>query len=203
MMIARILIATLLFAVACLSLEAGEFHWNLRIYGAMVDSLDDSTTSPTGVASSIDVGGGLVIGGELRMSDRLGLELSSLFGGLDIETSVATGAGSTTESLNLEMVPLTLGLTVHLTRESRVDVFLAPTLGFVDYYRLTTNYTLTGMTTTEDSGLDMALGAAFGLDIPVGSRKWAVATGVRYMKTGSKDTDVDVVMATLGFSRRF
>ena len=203
MMIARIVLAAFLFAFSCLTVEAGEFRWTLRVYGAMVDSLDDSRTGTTGVASSVDVGGGLGVGGEFRLSDRLGLELSSLFGGIDIETSMSTGVGSTAEILEVDMVPLTLGLTVHLSQKSRADVFLAPTVGFVRYYRLQTDYTLAGWTATEESGFDAALGAALGLDIPVGSGKWAVSTGLRYMKTAGGETDVDVLMLTLGFGRRF
>jgi outer membrane protein W len=204
MIIARIVLAAFVLASTCLTVQAAESGgWTLRVYGAMVDSSADIQTSTTGVASSVDVGGGLGVGGEFRMSDRLGLELSALFAGLAIETSVSRGGGSVNQSLEFDMVPLTLGLAIHLNPEGRTDVFVAPTVSYVSYFRLETSIGLTGVATTVDDSSDMALGAAFGVDIPVGKGKWAVSTGLRYMKTDARNTDVDPLIVTLGFSRRF
>jgi outer membrane protein W len=203
MKIARIVLAALVLASTCHAVEAAEPGWTVRFYGAMVDSSAETQTSPGGVVSSVDVGGGIGVGGEYRMSDRLGLELSALFAGLSIESSVGAGGGAVAQSLSFDMVPLTFGLAIHLNPKGRTDFFIAPTVSYVSYFRLETNIGLSGVTTTVDDSSDMALGAAFGVDIPIGKGKWAVTTGLRYMKTDARVTDVDPLIVTLGFSRRF
>ena len=49
----------------------------------------------------------------------------------------------------------------------------------------------------------MALGAAFGVDVPIAGNKWKLCAGLRYMKTGTNQADIDPLIATLGFGYRF
>ena len=200
-MLARIIIAVaFLIASTGLGAQAGN-KWTLRVYGALVDSSSESSVGVGGVSSSVDVGGGLGVGGEYRMSNRLGLELSTLWAGLDIESDVSVGGVN--QNLQFGMVPLTLGLTIHLNPRGRPVIFIAPTLSYVSYYQIETNIGWTNVSATENISSDMAPGATLGLDIPIGKGKWAVSTGLRYMNTDADDTSVDPLIVTLGFGVRF
>jgi outer membrane protein W len=189
------------FASSCLAAQAAEPGWTLRVYGALLDSSAETETSIGSVSSSVSTGGGVGLGGEYRMSDRLGLELSTLWAGLDIESGVSIGGVN--QSLQFGMVPLTVGMPIHLRPAGRPVIFIAPTVSYVSYFRLETDISWTRVSTTADDSSDVALGAAFGLDIPVGKGKWAVSTGLRYMKTNAEETDVDPLIVTIGFGYRF
>ena len=202
MKIARIVLAiTFVLVSTVFTVQAAEPGWTLRVYGALVDSSAETETSIGSVSSSVSTGGGVGLGGEYRMSDRLGLELSPLWAGLDIESGVSIGGVS--QSLQFGMVPLTLGMPIHLSPAGRPVIFIAPTVSYVSYFRLERDISWTRVSTTVDDSTDVALGAAFGLDIPVGKGKWAVSTGLRYMKTNAEETSVDPLIVTIGFSYRF
>ena len=109
MVVKRVLVALILLATG-VTAEAKQNGWTLRLYGAMVDSSTDTTRSSTGVVTRVDVSGGLGVGGEYRLSDRLGLELSTLFADMDMETSVSGVGGTAVQSLEFGMVPLTVGM---------------------------------------------------------------------------------------------
>ncbi len=50
---------------------------------------------------------------------------------------------------------------------------------------------------------DVGIGAALGLDVPIGKGKWAFSTGLRYIKTQAEEVDIDPVIVTIGFAYRF
>jgi len=198
-----VLAAGLMLAAASTSILAKDSSWTLRFHGAIVESsASDRTSVGNGTFSSVDVGGGFGIGAEYRLSDRFGLELSTLFAGLEIGSSVSTRAKAF-QSFELSMMPLTFAVPFHFNTGGRVDLFVGPTFSIVRYLDIETYTSGAGVGTSVNVDSDAAFGAAFGVDVPFGNGKWAFSTGLRYMKTRAADTDVDPVIVTLGFAVRF
>ena len=190
-------------AVASPASLAQDSAWTLRFHGAIVDSSAESNTSlDGGFRSNVDIGGGFGIGAEVRLSERIGLELSTLFAGLDVGMQASAGQGSV-QNVSMSMVPLTFGLPIHFDTGKRVDFFVAPTLSVVNYTDVRTKAGWSGASSSVDVDSDVGLGAALGLDVPFGKRGWAFSTGLRYMKTRAQDTDVDPVIVMVGFAHRF
>ena len=196
------LAAGLLLATASQAVPAEDSSWTLRFHGAIIDSSAARTSVGSGLSSTVDVGGGLGIGAEYRISQRSGLEVSTLFAGLEISNSV-TGRAGLVQSFELSMMPLTFAYLFHFDPGGRVDLFIAPTFSVVQYLDIETFIGGTGLATSVGVDTDAALGAAVGVDVPIGKRKWAVSSSLRYMKTGFESTDVDPVIVTIGFARRF
>jgi outer membrane protein W len=204
MSITRILFAMLLVSVvASPAILAQGSSWTLRFHGAIVESsASDDTSFDNGVTSSVDIGGGVGIGAEYRFSNRLGLELSTLFAGLEISTNVSVRPAAV-ESVELSMVPVTFGLPIHFDIADRVDLFVAPTVSLVNYRDVRTTVGGSRVSSSVNVDSDTGLGAAFGLDVPFGGDKWAFSAGLRYMKTKAEETDIDPVIVTIGFAYRF
>lgn len=188
-------------AVASTTIVAADSAWTLRFHGAIVDSSASTgvDVSGSGVTTGVDVGGGFGLGAEYRLSNRLGLELSTLFAGLEVGTTVSRG---NVESYQLSMVPVTLGLPIHF-KPGRVDLFVAPTFSVVNYLDIETTASIGNVGSSVENGADPALGVAFGLDIPFGKGNWAFSSGLRYMKTGTNGTSVDPTIVMVGFAYRF
>jgi hypothetical protein len=202
MRIARIVLPPLLgWALVCPPVPAADPSWTLRFHGAIVDSSARSERSLDGGASSrLAAGGGLGIAAERRLAGRVGLELSALFAGVELRSRVSTTG---VEHDQLGMVPVTFGLPFHFDRSGRVDFFVAPTLGVVRYTDLRAKVGAGETRWSTDAYSDFAVGAAVGLDVPFGKKKWAFSSGLRYLKTDADGYDVDPVIATVGFARRF
>lgn len=199
-----VLAAGLMLAAASTAILAKDPSWVLRAHGAFMESsANNHAEAGSGVESSIDIGGGFGVGAEYRFSGRLGLEFSALFAGLEIRSSLSAGSG-VEQRLDLTMMPLTLAVPFHFDTGGRADLFVAPTLSVVRYLDVQTAAGATGGVSSRvgvDS--DTALGAALGVELPFGNGHWALSAGLRYLKTGIEDTDLDPVIATLGFAYRF
>jgi outer membrane protein W len=198
-----VLAASLVCVVAPSAIAAEGSSWTLRFHGAIVESSGGGTTSFAGGAvSRIESGGGLGIGLEYRLSERFGLEFSTLLAGLEIGMRASARLG-TFESFEMSVVPLTFGLPIHFDTGERVDLFIAPTLSIVHYTDIRSSVDWFGMESTVSVDNDLGIGAALGLDVPFGKGKWAFSTGLRYIKTQAEKTDVDPLIVTVGLAYRF
>jgi outer membrane protein W len=204
MRFARVVFATsLVCGVASPAIPAEGSSWTLRFHGAIVESSGgEDTRFANGFVSSVDTGGGFGIGAEVRLTDRLGLEFSTLFAGLEISMK-ASAKLATVQSFELSVVPVTFGLPIHLDTGDRVDLFVAPTLSVVNYTDIRTTVGGFGVNSSVDVDSDLGVGAALGLDVPFEKGKWAFSTGLRYIKTKAEETDIDPVIVTIGFAYRF
>jgi len=202
---ARIVLFMLALLV-CATVEAGQPRWTLRFHGAVVQaSGSHQSLAANGATFRVDSGtsGGFGIGAEYRLSDRVGLEVSTLFAALEIGSHVSTKGSALGERLELSMMPWMLSAPVHFRTGGRTDLFVAPTVGHVAYHNAQTSWRpwLAGTAVEIDS--DIAYGAAIGLDAGIGSGShWAFSTGLRYMRASAGDTDVDPLIVTVGFAYR-
>jgi outer membrane protein W len=124
----------------------------------------------------------LLLGYERRVTDLFGEYwlLDSGTGEL-----IENGSIRFTETLgDVKVMPLTAGLNFHLTRQSRVDVYVGPTIGYVFY----------GDLDVEDERLsiddDFTWGAALGFDLPMGDQGWMFSGALRYLDTEASPDDL-------------
>jgi outer membrane protein W len=177
----------------------------------------------TGVAAQPTLGGdddpafGVGVGLEYRASRRLGVELSALTAEIEEELTFGFFDDSVTIGTALRMTPVLAKLNVHLTPDSRADLYLGPVAGRMMYgdFDVTVHSSLDGETVrgsvkTED---DWAWGAHIGVDVPVGDRGLFFTAGATWLKAeveiedpeegGTFSSNLDPLIAQVGFGYRF
>lgn len=192
-------------ALAADTIDQVDKGWQIRFYAAAVD-MEHSTsglTRPagTGRGYGTDTGGGLGFNGEYRFSRRLGLDLGVFSGGsVDIEahTYRAGGAGWVTYD-TLTFTPLTVGLDIHLTPASRVDVYVCPLVALIRYGELTTYSDASGFTTAIDFSDDVAPGFAVGLGVPFGDTRWSFQGNITYLDSSLEGRGTNGVRIDSGY----
>lgn len=193
---------------------AGDRAWLLRVAGVSVDSGASAVEVPgTGEQFSIETSSGLGFGLDLeyRASRRIGVDLGVLSAAPNIGTSVDVGVKSLSANADVTMTPLTAGINVHLTPDSRFDVYLGPLLAYVIY----DNFTFTawpGLSESFRSQNDVGFGANLGVDVRLGDGRWTFNAALKYIDTtfeassidgGPGETDFDPTIVGVGFGYRF
>ena len=136
------------------------------------------------------------IGYEQRLGGLFGLEFlllhttSDIDGSLegtfwinDIDTGelIETGTLSETEEIgDLTYTPVTVGANFHLTRNSKVDLYIGLVLGYVWFGDLDIMEEKVSMEN------DFTRGATLGVDVPIGQGKWAFNGALRYLGMDAK-----------------
>lgn len=184
--------------------------WRLRFYAASID-FNSSESRPR---YDLDIGFGLGVNAEYRFSPRVGVDLGVLGGaGVDVAWhEFQIGEATVVTHDTLTFTPLTAGLDVHLTPRNRVDVYLGPLLGWVQYGSLQVRTGSTGVTTGVRFDEDLAIGATLGVAVPFGERRWSFNASLTYLDSrldGSGQNGVtlsqsyDATIFGLGFGYRF
>ena len=142
----------------------------------------------------------LLLGYERRIRDLFGLEfvmwnakhdVDGQFSGeywlLDSDTGdlIDNGTLQFTETLaDVKMMPLTAGINFHLMRQSRFDLYVGPTIGYVFYGDL-------GIGEDELSiDDDFTWGGTIGFDLPLGAKGWMFTGALRYLDTEASPDDL-------------
>lgn len=189
--------------------------WTVRFFGFNMkpesDSIDTATIRPDGVSErthlKLDDGEGFGAGIEYHFNDRVGLEASVL--SADVETEFVLDLDNDWESdeADVSMLAFLVGPNFHLTPGKRVDFYVGLFAGLVDLGDAT--YRALGETHRRSFDADTTFGAQLGLDIPFGSKGWAVHLGARYMDLtvesaeASPEIAADPLTAEIGFAYRF
>lgn len=201
-------LATITLALTCLALcssaRAAESGWMFRVHAAFVDTsagIEASVGDPS--VAGVNLGGafGVGFGFEYRISHRVGIDISTLLTGLDINVE-STADGQVTVGETLQMLPVTFGVPIHFEPGGAVDIYVAPTVSFVNYFDLDVSVDEGQSDVSLNFGSDTAPGVTVGLEVPAG-RRWAFSAGVRYIKTEAEEIDVDPTIVTVGFAHRF
>jgi hypothetical protein len=191
--------------------------WQLRFHLAAIDfdeGSDGQNRLPGGWRYDIDIGGGVGLNAEYRFSRRLGFDMGLLLGGgFNVEArTLQVGQVTTAAYDTVSFTPLTAGLDIHLTPDSRVDFYACPMIALVHYGSLAVHTGVSGTTTRIDFDQDFALGAALGLGVPFGERRWSFQANLSYLDasvSGSSgegvivSSDNDATILGLGIGYRF
>jgi outer membrane protein W len=194
---------------------AGDRAWLLRVAGVSVDS-DAHAVEVLGTSEGLSIttssGFGFGLDLEYRASRRLGVDFGVLSAAPSIGTSVDIGWKSISASAGVTMTPITAGLNVHLTPDSRFDVYLGPFLAYVVYDGFTLNAG-PGLSESFSSENDVGFGANLGVDVGLGSKgRWTVNAAIKYIDTTLEGkpsdgdagrTDFDPTIVGVGVGYRF
>ncbi len=181
-----------------------------------MDHSSAGLTRPGGIGRryETDTGGGLGFNAEYRFSRRLGIDLGLFSGGsVDIEAHTFRAGGTSWVTYDsLTFTPLTAGLDIHLTPDSRVDLYACPMVALIQYGSLSWYDQPDGFATDVDFDEDFALGARLGIGVPFGRSRWSFQANVTYLDTSLKgrgpngvriDSGYDSTLFGLGAGYRF
>lgn len=216
-------------ASATVPVEERADRWTLRFFGGRLDADGDQVATAStrvvpaaaagrltakqveiGERTMLDLGDGdgFGLGLEYRVSDLLGVELSTFFGSADSNFKLDLGEEWEMDRESVSVRPMTLGLNFHLLRpDAPVDFYLGPTIGYVEYGSATFN-TL-GETHVREFEGSFGWGVNLGLDVPLGASRWVFNANARYLDNDAEidDTDleltVDPLIFAVGFGVRF
>jgi len=194
--------------------ENQEPGWNLRLRGMLVDgeesfSIDDPSADTVLAGGNGSLGLGIAV--EYRISKRFGVELGAAYAKIpDFDWDDNTG-GTTKIGEGPTFVPLTASFNIHLTPNSRFDLYVAPTVAYVSYGDF--NLDLDGQSTQFDAEGGFAWGGTIGCDYRLGNGTWSLNAAVTYLSSdmdvterGTDDTvtvSFDPLMVQLGVSFSF
>jgi outer membrane protein W len=213
-MISVLAIACALCVLCPAAAGAGDSALQLRVFALSMDPTGDTVYVPdTGERTRFDgdagYGGGIEL--EYRVSDRLGIDFGVLTADPVIDALI-DGTGGITARAQLRVTPAYAGINVHLTPNSRADLYVGPSLTYVVYssFDLVTDpWFLREEFVTEN---DWGVGIAVGLDVRLGDRGWLLNAAFRYLDTTLQasppdgsigTTDLDPMIFAVGFGYRF
>ncbi len=196
-------------AIAAADVDPG---WRLRVSVASID-FDSRLTSRSDYG--IDVGAALVINGEYRFNRRLGLDLGAFGGGgVDVagrRSQIGWSEYNVYDTMSLS--GLTAGLDIHLTPDSRVDLYICPMVAIMEFGGLVFETGPSGLRSSIAFDEDLAVGASLGLGVPFGDRSsWSFNAHLTHLEStldGSDrrglriDQDYNATMFGVGFGYRF
>ncbi|MGD9020878.1 MAG: OmpW family outer membrane protein, partial [Lysobacterales bacterium] len=160
---------------------------------------------------SFDMGVGVSLQAEYRVSPRIGVEIG-VMGASGFGLSSSVSHGNVSGDIRLTgFAPLSLGLNVHLTPESTVDLYAGPQLALVAYGTNRTWWDSWSGGVELSAKNDWAWGLVAGLDVPLGKRGWLFNANLRYLDTSIEqsgggfhfDGDFDPLIFSLGFGYAF
>jgi outer membrane protein W len=194
--------------------DAGESPWRLRLFAVSMNPTgDEVVVEGSGERIGFDAGGGYGGGFELeyRASRRLGIDFGVLTASPVIDVLIDE-AGVITASAKPRITPVYAGLNVHLTLDSRADLYLGPMLAYVIYssFDLVTDpWFMREWFETEN---DFGIGLNIGLDLRLGDGGWLLSAAFKYLDTtleasppdeGVGRSDIDPMIFSIGFGYQF
>lgn len=207
---------TLAVALTTLAVTASaeDNPWQIRFAVVSMDPSGTSVFVPETVESiSYDSGSGTGLGIDLeyRASKRLGIDFGVLSASPGIKVEAGVQPFTVSASGDLNITPIYAGLNIHLTPDSRFDLYLGPLLAYVRYdgFKLAAGTGIVEEFTTENG---FGFGGVVGLDIGLGDGRWSLNASVRYIDTtleatssdgGLGKTDIDPTIYSLGVGYRF
>lgn len=179
--------------------------WTVRAFANWISPdidhtlvFDDTSTIGVRLDGRDDTGWGL--GAEYRYSSRLGFALSMGRTEPRLEASATFGPLELPEELPLFTAPLEilrigLAVPVHLTPESRVDLWIGPSISYYDFGTVRyDDFEADGIETEAE----VAVGVELGLDIPIGGR-WGAHLGASYHDASLDLVDSEGAESSLAF----
>ncbi len=195
---------------------AGEERWLLRMSGVSVTpdiTLDTMDAEGQRITASGDGAKGFGVEVEYRLNDRLGLTVGGLSAAPRVVVRVTPPSGEPVSAGDdLSMRPLTVGLDVHLTPASRVDLSVGLMVAYVAYGDLELDAG-EGRRLELSSDDDVGWGATVGADVRQGDGPWSIGVSASYLDTtlrvsnaedpDTQEVDVDPFILGLGVGYRF
>ncbi len=174
--------------------DAAEGRWQLRLAALTMDSGASAVEvigGGEGISIWTNIGGGLGVDIEYQLSRRLGVDLGVLAATPHIGSRIDFAWWGLSVGTGITVTPITAGLNVHLTPDSRFDLYLGPLLAYVIYESFAVRIG-PGVSESFTTGNDFGFGANLGLDIHLGSGgHWSLVALLKYIDTRLEATPAD------------
>jgi len=207
---------TLIISLATLpgTASADDDPWKFRFAVVSMNPTGDIFDVPeTGETFSYQSssGVGIALDFEYRASRRLGIDFGVISASPGFTVVVDAEPTSVSAKSDIRVTPIYAALNIHLTPDSRFDLYIGPMVAYVtyDHFVLVADPDLReGFNAEEGFGF----GAILGLDIGLGSGRWSLVTAIRYLDTtleaspddgGVGKTDINPTIFSIGFGYRF
>ena len=205
----------LVYALCSTTAEAGDDQWVVRVSALSMNPTGDTVVvagDDEQISYSGNSGCGFGVEFEYRASRLLGIDFGALTAAPVIDVLIDE-VGVISASAEPRLTPLYAGLNIHLTPDSRFDLYLGPMLAYVVY----SSFDLVvdpWFLTEEDFSAenDLAVGVNLELDIRLGDRGWLLSAAFKYIDTtleasppdgGIGWTDIDPMVYSIGVGCRF
>jgi len=197
------------------TVEAGDDRWVVRATALSMKPAGDSVVvdgDDDWSRYTADAEYGFGIDFEYRASRLLGIDFGILTASPELEV-VYDAAPVITATAKLRITPVYGGLNVHLTPNSRFDLFIGPVVAYVVYSGF--DLVVDPWFLTEEgfeSEADFGFGVNLGLDVRLGNDGWLLTAGFRYLDTtleasppdeGTGSTAIDPMIFSIGVGYRF
>ena len=213
--VALAIAVTFFFSALCpTNADAGDSPWRIRAFGLSMNPTGDTVVVPdTGERIPYDAGNGYGFGIDLeyRASRHFGIDFGVLTATPVIDVLIDE-VGVISASAQPRITPIYAGLNVHLTPDSRFDLYIGPLLAYVIYssFDLVVDpwFLTEGFVTQNDFGI----GVNLGLDIRLGDGGWLLTAAFKYLDTTLEAsppdesigrTDIDPMIFSIGVGYRF
>jgi len=192
-------LSVLVLALAGLPASADD-AWRIR-FGLLYNS-PNGDYSESGQTAELDDATGFFASVEFPLTEAFGIEPGLGYAKHDITVSESgfpnLDFGDTT------WTALTVNGNFHLMRESKFDLYVGPTVGYVFWDSISTDVFPDDVPTDDD----FAIGANVGIDLPFGDSPWAFSGALRYLMAdlgiaGGDDIGVDPIQLKVGLSYKF
>ncbi len=211
---AIVILVVVLSSTPLLAAEPEDNRWTVRLYGAgLYPSGSDVRNEIAAGLATFGVSSGTGFGVDLayRLSSAISLEVGYLVGDFEADFTLDTGAGQLTDTEDIAMDTLSLGVNYHFTPESRADLH-AGVLVAMSTFDGVIFLTEEGLREKRPFDDDVGFGLGIGVDIPFGaSSRWSFNARIRYLivimeaesASGGRDLDLDPLIPSIGIGYRF
>jgi outer membrane protein W len=205
----------LVCALSSTNAAAGDDQWVVRATALSMKLTGDSVVVDgdddwSRYSADMEYGFGFEV--EYRASRLLGIDFGVLTASPELEV-VYDAAPVITATAKLRITPVYGGLNLHLTPNSRFDLFFGPVVAYVFYSGF--DLVVDPWFLTEEgfeSDDDFGVGVNLGLDVRLGNGGWLLTAGFRYLDTtleasppdeGTGSTAIDPRIFSIGVGYRF
>lgn len=209
---AALAVLVLAWPAAAMAAAPVEPGWRIRVSLSTID-FDSSLAGSSGYG--IDIGGAVGINGEYRFNRRLGLDLGAFAGGGVDVVGHRSWIGWAEYDIydTMSVSGITAGLDIHLTPDSRVDLYVCPMVAVMQFGGLWFETRDHHLGAAIDFDEDLAVGAGLGLGVPFGEHsRWSFNASLTHLEStlngGDRnglrlDESYDATLFGLGFGYRF
>lgn len=209
----------ILFMLIGSSVDAQETSWIIRggaVYAvtASDESVSIATLTPPltqeRTTNRISDGPGLGVGLEYLLTQRIGLEIATLYTSHDSDVVIVNDLGSFTATDSIGLRTFTLGANYHFPAQGRALWSVGGYLALTFSDDVTLSFPALGRTDTLSFDQDYGLGVKAGMDLPFApGSPWTFSVEGRYMFTileseaAGSDLDLNPVVLSLSVGYRF
>ena len=194
--------------------DAGDGPWRFRVFAlSMNPTGNEVVVGGTGERISFDAGGGYGGGLELeyRATRRLGIDFGALTAEPVIDVLIDE-VGVISAEATPRITPLYVAFNIHLTPESRADLYVGPMLAYIMYSSFDLVADPWFLSESFVAENDIGIGVNLGLDLQLGKSGWLLSAAFKYIDTtlvasppdeSSGRTDINPMIFSVGFGYRF